>query len=206
MPEEWSEANRIAIGGMFAPAAWRARLEAAIDYEDYERTYYLDWLGAMFRAMGIPELGEEDTLRVSREATAWIIPCVRAAFPGAAETVRLLYNRRYTLNTASGESSTDLDGYLTGMGVRDCFSRLYGPDVVNKLKSGPEYYERMLDDAGVAPADALVVDDNAEVLSWVVQLGARAMLIDPTGSVQVSPEVQTVRTISDLPGIIEQWE
>jgi HAD superfamily hydrolase (TIGR01509 family) len=46
------------------------------------------------------------------------------------------------------------------MGVRGCFDRLYGSDLVTVGKEGPEYYRRSFADAGVDPRDALVVDDR----------------------------------------------
>jgi hypothetical protein len=45
--------------------------------------------------------------------------------------IRTLYAAGYRMMTASGEVSLSLDGYLTGMGVRDCFERLYGPDLID---------------------------------------------------------------------------
>ena len=75
-----------------------------------------------------------------------------AAVPGAVDAVRLLHQRGYTLHTASGASSTDLELYLSGMGIRSCFGRLYGPDVAGVFKVGPRFYEAIVADAGVAAA------------------------------------------------------
>jgi FMN phosphatase YigB (HAD superfamily) len=46
------------------------------------------------------------------------------------------------------------------MGVRRRFIRLLGPDLVNTLKTGPEFYEWIFADAGVKPRDAVAVDDG----------------------------------------------
>jgi len=55
---------------------------------------------------------------------------LRATFPGVVEGVRALSNLGYTLSTASGALSKDLERYLTDMGMRDLFGeRLYGPDL-----------------------------------------------------------------------------
>jgi hypothetical protein len=64
--------------------------------------------------------------------------------------VRHLQACGYRLRTASGECSAELAGYLEGMGVRHCFQRLYGPDLVNTLKEGTDYYARIFADAGVS--------------------------------------------------------
>ncbi len=118
-PERWAEANRAFTDRIFAPSAWEARLAAANDYADFERIYYLDWLWGMCESLGIEPPPEEASIKLAREASAWIISRVRSAFPGAAEAIRLLHERGYILHTASGESSTDLAGYIGGMGVLD---------------------------------------------------------------------------------------
>jgi phosphoglycolate phosphatase-like HAD superfamily hydrolase len=97
---------------------------------------------------------------LARQANAYITPLVRAAIPGVVETIRTLHAQGYELHMASGEPSYDLQGYLTGMGVRDCFGRLYGPDLIDTFKNGPEYYRRLLADMGIDPMQALIVDDS----------------------------------------------
>jgi hypothetical protein len=66
----------------------------------------------------------------------------------------------YMLRTASGERSWQLEGYLTGMGVRGCFVDLYAVDLVDTAKASRLFYERIFMYAGIAPDDALVVDDS----------------------------------------------
>ena len=178
-PAAWAEANREVITGFFEPSAWQARLLAAADYESFERAYYLDWLGGMCAIVGVPRPPEEESIALSREATAWVLPQVRSAYPGAVETVRLLHARGYALHTASGSSSTDLEGYLQGMGVRACFGRLYGPDLIGTFKVGPEFYERLLADAGVSPGDALVLDDNPDAVKWAAPGGLVIWIAGP---------------------------
>jgi FMN phosphatase YigB (HAD superfamily) len=80
------------------------------------------------------------------------------------------------LFTASGEHSLELDGYLTGMDVRQCFSTLYGPDLIHTSKTSPRYYERIFAQVGIAPREALVVDDTETVLDWAADIGARTVL------------------------------
>jgi hypothetical protein len=57
----------------------------------------------------------------------------------------------YALHTVSGACSLELAGALEGMGVRHCFGRLYGADLINTFKEGPEYYARLFADVGVQP-------------------------------------------------------
>jgi HAD superfamily hydrolase (TIGR01509 family) len=123
------------------------------------------------------DLGGATILRLARHAAAFITRRVRSAFPGVVETIRALHRQGYTLHTASGESSLDLEGYLHAMGVRDCFGRLYGPDLIETLKEGPEYYERIFADLGITAAEVLVVDDSPHAIVWATQVGARTVLI-----------------------------
>src|SRR3954453_15386017 len=184
-PGGGGEANRQVITSILAPREWEARLRAATNYESFERAYYIDWLAQSCALVGVPRPSDEERIAMGRGVSAWIIPQIRSAYPGAVEAIRLLHDRGYTLHTASGASSTDLGLYLEGMGVLDCFGHLYGPDLVGVFKVGPEFYERIFADAGVAPGDALVVDDSLRVLEWARAAGARVLL---TGSRQASQD------------------
>jgi HAD superfamily hydrolase (TIGR01509 family) len=201
--QAWADANRTVMAGMFADTgAWEARLSAAPDYTTFDYQYHLDWLCGMCKLVGIAPPPAAESVELGRRAYASIIPRVQSAFPGAIETIRLLRNRGYTLHTASGESSTDLKGYLAPMGVRDCFGRLYGPDLIQTFKNGPEFYERLLADAGVAPPDALVLDDSPKCVAWAEQAGARAVLVSNTP--QSPGTTHVISGLAALPDFIGQ--
>lgn len=202
--QAWADANRIVMAGMFADTgAWEERLSAAPDYATFDHQYHLDWLCGMCKLVGIAPPPADESVELGRRAAASIIPRVQSAFPGAIETIRLLHNRGYTLHTASGEPSIDLKGYLGAMGVRDCFGRLYGPDLIQTFKNGPEFYERLLADAGVAPSDALVLDDNPTCVGWAEQAGARGVLVSNAPQASQQP-TYVIASLADLPGFIEQ--
>jgi phosphoglycolate phosphatase-like HAD superfamily hydrolase len=203
-PEAWGEANQVVATRLFADLdAWSARLRAASDYLSFDRALQLEWLGGMCELMGIPAPTEEESLDLARRANAFVTRRVRAAFPGAVDAIRTLCAQGYTLHTASGESSADLAGYLEGMGVRDCFGRLYGPDLIDTLKAGPEYYERLLAGAGVAPTDALVVDDSPRAVAWAMEVGARAALIGREPYADTGTALR-IGSLAELPEIIER--
>jgi HAD superfamily hydrolase (TIGR01509 family) len=140
-------------------------------------------------------------VELARRASASIVRRVHSAFPGAVEAIRTLHARGFTLHTASGESSRELAGYLEAMGARDCFGRLFGPDLIDTHKAGPEFYTCLLADAGVAPEAALVVDDNPVVLSWAAQIGARTVLV---GAVATDGFENTFRigSLAELPELL----
>lgn len=204
-PEEWAEANRAFTAATFGPGAWESRLASAKDYRDFERTYFLDWLNGMCDKVGVGRLPEEEGLALSRRAGIWITSRIRADYPGVVDAMVALHRRGYLLNTASGESSTDLEGYLRVLGVRDRFNRLYGPDLINTLKAGPEFYERMFTDAGVAPGDALVVDDSPSAIGWASQVGARTVLVT-SQQTDPLPHLVTIRSLAELPAVIDSLD
>ena len=197
-PTAWAQANRVVAERLLAPAAWAARLEAAPDYASLERAYARDWLGGMTALVGVPLPPEEESLALTRQASAWITRRVRAACPGAVAVIRTLHAGGYPLHTASGESSTDLAGYLEGMGVHECFGRLYGPDLLDTCKAGPRYYTRLLADAGVAPAAALVVDDSPSALTWAAASGARPVLVGRAPCPDLAPTLR-IDSLAELP-------
>jgi HAD superfamily hydrolase (TIGR01509 family) len=188
-PAAWEEANRASAGALFAEwDAWAARHREA-DYRDFQRLYAREWVGRMLDRLGLPRPDDDERLRLYAEATVFVTRRVQAAIPGAVEAIRELRAAGYALVTASGEESFALEGYLAAMGVRDCFgARLYGPDLVGVIKAGPGYYRRVFADAGVDPADALVVDDGQEPVAWARAVGARAVRIgDQIGALSELP-------------------
>ncbi len=203
--EAWAQANREVMNRILEPAAWEARLQASPDYRSFDRAYQLDWLHGMCALVGVPAPADDECYTLACQVSAPIPSRVRSAFPGVVEAIRTLHQRGYALSTASGEPSTDLAGYLEGMGVRDCFQHLYGPDLINTHKNGPVYYERIFADAGVDPAEALVVDDNLNPILWARQSGARAILIGDARSVGLE-DIPCLPSLAHLPEVIERLE
>src|SRR5205814_5721073 len=123
-----------------------------------DRDEYNDrWLCEMAQEVGVAVAPvRPERLRLVDDATAFITRNTRAHYPGAVDAIRALHQAGYVLHTASGEHSLELEGYLVGMEVRECFGTLYGPDLVETSKTGPRYHEQIIAHAGIAPADALV--------------------------------------------------
>jgi beta-phosphoglucomutase-like phosphatase (HAD superfamily) len=202
--EAWEQANAAYVTRLFAGDAWDVRLEAAANYADFERTYFLDWVRGMCAMTGIEPPPDEDAIRLGRDAEEWIIARVRSDFPGAAEAIRTLHARGYTLHTSSGASSKMMDIYLDTMQCRPYVTRLYGPNLVDTFKAGPPFYERIFADSGVAPAEALVLDDNPTMLGWAAEVGARTLLVGSGPAPQVPGCVGVIGSLAELPGIIEE--
>ena len=159
----------------------------------------------MCELVGVGTPPEEECLRLARCAVTFITRRVHAAFPGVVGAIRTLHRQGYTLHTASGESSLDLAGYLQAMGVHDCFGRLYGPDLIDTFKEGLEYYERMLADLGIAPADALVVDDSPRAIGWAMQVGARTVLVGDSSLPQRRTTLY-IANLVELPALLQRLD
>jgi len=198
-PAAWAEANRRMARRLFGPegAALRSAGGGVAELIRISRAAWLHW---MCDDLGLARPPGEQALILAGEATAHITRGVRAACPGAPDAILRLHADGFLLHTASGEASDELDGYLTGMGVRHCFGRLYGPDLIGTWKEGPEYHARILHDAGVYPTQAVVVDDSPDAVAWAASTGATALLVaaDPPGAPPPGC-AGVIATLADLP-------
>lgn len=202
-PEAWPEANFVVINRLLETDDWNRRIASASDYDSFERAYHRDWLTWMCELVAVPAPPEEECVRLGREAEAWITRRVHSAYPGAVNTIRELHHHGYTLHTASNESSTSLEGYLEAMGIRDCFGRLYGPDLIATFKEHPDYYPRIFAEVGIRPEHALVVDDRLYAVQSAAHTGAQAVLVTTDPSPHLAP-IRSIRSLVELPDLIDE--
>ena len=200
-PEAWAAANVEVANRLFRQQAEHFGANPSASWIAYWATYEEEWLDGMCSAAGV-ECPADPVLRrrLYRNCSTWVTRRVRAGYPGAVAALRQLRKAGYSLHTASGEASWELDGYLTGMRVRDCFVDLYGPDLVNVAKASSLYYQRVFAHAVVTPADAIVVDDSERALDWAAALGAQTVLCHPAPP--RSDRHQHVRRLVELPGLL----
>lgn len=171
--EQWAEANRVVID----PLLDILTRDPLAPYDAVYREYRLAWVRAMCEHLGIPAPDDKAALALERDASDYVTQRVRSALPGAVEAIRAFGAAGFVLHTASGEASFELDGYLRGMGVREHFGHLFGPDVVNVWKGSAEYYRRMFVHASIDPTDVLIVDDNEQPCVWAREAGAHVVRI-----------------------------
>lgn len=195
----WSEANRIVFEKVFDEYGplWQKE-PVSVFYDDY----LFDWLGTMCQHLGIVVPVRQEVLSIAREASAYITRRVHSAFPGAIDAIRALHAKGFALHTASAEQSDELAGYLEAMGVRELFGKLYGPDLLDLLVHGPEYYEALFEDSSTEPAQAIVVDDSEDRVSWATDAGAVAFLVSHEGRARKSG-VQKISSLAELPSLID---
>lgn len=200
--EAWGEANwKVAVETPLWEGFLRNFGGKTVSFAQYEAAYAVQWVQGMFAYVGLPLPSEADCLAILRQASAYVTPRVRSAYPGVIETIRELHAEGYALHTASNEASYDLHGYLSGMGVRECFGGLYGPDLLDVLKESPLYYQRMFADAGIEPAQAMVVEDKPGILQWAAEAGATTVQVGSRPTAGYPPDFQ-IASLSELPGLL----
>ncbi len=206
-PEAWGEANGVVFERQWERfVAWQQLAIERDEHVDFfgsaeERQR---WLREMCEHVGVVAPQGPGCVELARQTEEYVIPRVRAAFPGAVDAVRALSNLGYTLSTASSALSKDLERNLTRMGVRDLFaSRLYGPDLVRALKGGRRFYERIFSDAGVDPKTALVVDDWLHAVEQAAEAGAHTVLVARRAPERAVP-YRVISTLAELPAVIQE--
>ena len=203
--QAWANAHAIALAELWDGYRRTMFGNVEADYPSFRRCWLVTWLRRMCELVGIPAPDEDACHALALRTEHYATREVRAAFPGAIEAIRLLHTWGYTLHTASSADSAELEGYLEGMEVRQCFGRLYGPDLVNTIKEGPLYYTRIFADAGVEPAHALVVDDNPLVTGWAAAAGAWTARIGIPRGDWPEPHLQ-LTSLADLPDALPRLE
>ncbi len=135
----------------------------------------------MCAQVGITPPSDDHAVTLFAELGSYVGERATSAIAGAADAVLSLRRAGYTLYTASGTTSWELRGIMAKMGIAENFAALYGPDLVDHVKYGPAFYQKVFAHAGVVPRTALVVESDAECCRWASEAGATAVWIDPGG-------------------------
>ncbi|MFX0126267.1 MAG: HAD family hydrolase [Candidatus Hodarchaeota archaeon] len=174
-PDKWREANHQVVGLLVKKVEQFIHNGINQNHTKFQAVEDEIMINFMFDAVGIERPPKQEYGRICREVEAWVIPQVQADIEGIVNVIKELRSEGYTLHTASGETSWVLREYLTGMGILDCFTNLYGPDIVDVMKGGLEFYRRIFIHAQIDPTHAIVIDDNPKLLQIAGQLGAHTI-------------------------------
>jgi phosphoglycolate phosphatase-like HAD superfamily hydrolase len=192
--DAWAVAN----GAVVTPAFWEdlyAQLPSFKSHRDSQRTYALRWMRRMCEAVGVGCPPDDEAEAMHRELSCYVAERADAAIEGAAEAVRSLQGAGYVLHMASGTPSWELRGILGRMGILEAFSGVYGPDLIDHVKYGPGYYERIFADCGIEPRRALVIESDLECCRWAREAGAQAVCVDDNGAGDVLSLDELTRTL-----------
>lgn len=170
--DRWKEANTYAMNNLLNNYENLSKANPYADYDCYKGKERDQWILDTFEFMKIEAPDLKTRLELAKEASTWITYRVRASYPGVVKTIEYFAKEGFILCTASGEASDELNGYLTGMGIRNFFSKLYGPDLINTLKASTRYYHRIFLDLEISAGQAIVVDDSPNALYWAATTGA----------------------------------
>jgi len=100
---------------------------------------------------------EEIDRRIERRSQ---LVLARAVLPGVIELADASAARGLKLGLASSSSCEWVKGHLERLGIRDRFSCIRCRDDVQAVKPAPDLYLKALDCLGVAPAEAVAIEDS----------------------------------------------
>jgi HAD superfamily hydrolase (TIGR01509 family) len=177
-PEAWGEANVSAFEHQWARFSAAASAGGPVDIQGFfakdARVWFLDMCDIV--RVGRPTVEEAE--RIAAETVSYVKGHLKIRVPRVLEALRALRRRGVVLHIASADSHDDLIEFLEKIGARELFDRVYGSDIVNTWKFGPEYYRAVLADSGVDAERAAVVDDLPAALSWARECGLRGFLVE----------------------------
>lgn len=136
-----------------------------------------------------------DVVRIVRALHNSAVAKSAAIFPGMAETVTALHQSGIPLCIASGNDSKHIRSAISPLEFGRFFKRLYGPDLVDCAKEGPEFYARIAQDQGQSPQEFLVVDNDPAALQWASDSGMSVL------HVHLLATAPRARDMFDLPTI-----
>ena len=177
--EQWASANTVVFPEMWGNL--QKRLPGFASHHEFQRTYATEWMSGMCAHLGVTPPPDDDAVALYRELSVYVAERASSAIAGAADAVLALRRAGYNLYTASGTTSWELRGIMARMGIAEAFAGLYGPDLVDHVKYGPAFYEKLFAHAGVAPDRALVIESDPQCCRWASEAGAHAVWIDPAG-------------------------
>jgi HAD superfamily hydrolase (TIGR01509 family) len=174
-PSAWGPANAYAAERMWA----RYRDPGGTPRETHGRLRRL-WLREMCEKVGVRS--PRDAGALAEETYGWVAARVVAPMPNVAEAMRSLKDRGFRLFTSTGQSSLEIGGYLSAIGVRDLFDETYGTDIVDRWKTNAGFYRKILEHSAVSAEEAMTVDDQERCLEWAKRAGFRTFLFAPNGT------------------------
>ena len=134
-----------------------------------------EWTGYMHTEVGLPMSPSE----IEREVVGRLIARYRSDLPvirGAREAVTGMA-ARLPLGLASSSSRALIDAVLGLAGLADSFAVTVSSEEVVRGKPSPDVYLRALEGLGVAPADAVAVEDSAAGIRAASAAGMRVVAI-----------------------------
>lgn len=175
-PNQWADAN-----SQVFPILWseiQNQITEFANHRDYQHEYEIQWIARMCSLVGIPSPPQDTAIAITREVHLHAARHARTEVKGAADSVWKLFHGGYSLFAVSGTPSWELKEIFCRMGIHKAFSGLYGPDLVDHVKHGVEFYHRIFTAAGVSPTECLVIESSKQFCRWSIEAGAAAVWVN----------------------------
>ena len=173
---QWIDANREVFHPLWSEL--QERISGYLSYREFRREYDLQWIKRMCAYVGVEAPVDDEAIAMSREAAIYIGKHAETEIEGAADAVRAIQKSGYVLHMASGTPSWELDAILSKMDIRQTFGELIGPDIIDHVKHGPDFYVRLFTHVDVEPSECLVIESSQECCYAAVEAGARSVCGD----------------------------
>jgi HAD superfamily hydrolase (TIGR01509 family) len=175
-------------GGEFT---WDDKIAVIGTSYDFTAEYFSDRLG-LPRERGPELVGEmislmHDLVRRSVDAR-----------PGAVELVDRLRELRVPLGLASNSPRFLVDDALATAGMTDAFDAIVTSDDVELAKPAPDIYLLACERLGVAPADALALEDSASGVAAAKAAGLTCIAVPHFAETDVSAADRIVDSLEEL--------
>jgi len=203
-PEMWAKANLKAITSLTDPndAIWDISKEIINDYLTFNTKFKSEWVKRIFEAAGMPVPPKKDHERIFDATGKYVWPKVHSAIPGIIESIKILYSKGFVLYTSTALHSTEIKMILGALGIKQFFNGFYGPDLINTPKHRPEFFEEILNDAGVNPRRAIFIEDRPGFIEYALKTGAHIIQACATG--EFPPQYPFyVENMNELPQVID---
>jgi HAD superfamily hydrolase (TIGR01509 family) len=175
-------------GGEFT---WDDKIAVIGTSYDFTAEYFCDRLG-LPRERGRELVGEmislmHDLVRRSVDAR-----------PGAVELVDRLRELRVPLGLASNSPRFLVDDALATAAMTDAFDAIVTSDDVELAKPAPDIYLLACERLGVAPADALALEDSASGVAAAKAAGLTCIAVPQFAETDVSAADRIVDSLEEL--------
>ena len=171
-PADWGRAN-----GAIFPTLFRDRDRWRDDDPLIsDRNFDILLLTEMCRFLGHAPPDPEAARELFVEVSVYVCRRADCAFPATIDVIRELA-LSYDVHLATGNPSWRMEPLLEQWGVRDLIGVAAGTDLVRVMKDSPQFHPSVFALAGVAPENAVVVDDDPEQVRRACALGARGVWV-----------------------------
>jgi len=120
------------------------------------------------------------------------------ARPGAIELVTELRERRVPLGLASNSPRFLVDDALRTAGLADAFDAIVTADDVARPKPAPDIYLLACERLGVAPRDALALEDSVSGVAAAKAAGLTCIAVPMFAEIDVSAADRVVESLVEL--------